>query len=117
MIVVKVGGAVVGLRARRARGRRRRARRRPADHRGDGPAGLEVALVGGRRVTDARAILVVREALLDVNRSSAHDRPARVGLVGDEIGLRATPVPELGEVGTPLPVRAARRCSMPWPTG
>ena len=67
-------------------------------------AGLEVTFVGGRRVTDERAILVVREALLEVNRRlCATIGPRAVGLAGDEIGLRATPVPELGCVGTPLP--------------
>ena len=55
-------------------------------------------------MTDVRAILVVREALLDVNRElCATIGPRAVGLAGDEIGLRATPVPELGCVGTPLP--------------
>ena len=58
-------------------------------------AGLDVSFVGGRRVTDERAIQVVREALLDVNRElcAARSGPRAVGLAGDEIGLRATPRP------------------------
>jgi acetylglutamate kinase len=69
-------------------------------------AGLQVSWVGGRRVTDDDAIGVVREALLRVNRDlCAAIGPRAVGLAGDEIGLKATPVPELGHVGTPLPCR------------
>jgi acetylglutamate kinase len=69
-------------------------------------AGLEVSWVGGRRVTDGAAIAVVREALLRVNRElCAAIGPRAVGLAGDEIGLQASPVPELGQVGTPLPSR------------
>ena len=69
-------------------------------------AGLEVSWVGGRRVTDDAAIAVVREALLRVNRElCAAIGPRAVGLAGDEIGLKATPVSELGHVGTPVPSR------------
>jgi acetylglutamate kinase len=69
-------------------------------------AGLEVSWVGGRRVTDDAAIAVVREALLRVNRGlCAAIGPRAVGLAGDEIGLKATPVSELGHVGTPVPSR------------
>ncbi len=56
----------------------------------------------GRRVTDAEALPVVREALLEVNRELCAAIGSRaVGLVGDEIGLCATPVPELGHVVRP----------------
>ncbi len=69
-------------------------------------ASLEVSWVGGRRVTDDAAIAVVREALLRVNRElCAAIGPRAVGLAGDEIGLKATPVSELGHVGTPVPSR------------
>jgi acetylglutamate kinase len=69
-------------------------------------AGLEVAWVGGRRVTGDTAIAVVREALLRVNREVCDAiGPRAVGLAGDEIGLKATPVRGLGHVGTPLPSR------------
>jgi acetylglutamate kinase len=69
-------------------------------------AGLPVTFAGGRRVTDAVALGVVREALLRVNRELCSAiGPRAVGLAGDEIGLRATRVPELGHVGTPVPSR------------
>ena len=68
--------------------------------------GLAVSFVRGRRVTDAATLEVVREALLAVNAAlcAAIGRRA-VGLAGDEIGLIASPVPELGLVGDPLPSR------------
>jgi acetylglutamate kinase len=69
-------------------------------------AGIESYFVGGRRVTDERSIGVVRDALLAVNRQlCAAIGPRAVGLAGDEIGLEATRVPELGHVGRPLPSR------------
>jgi acetylglutamate kinase len=69
-------------------------------------AGIESSFVGGRRVTDERAIGIVRDALLAVNRQlCAVIGPRAVGLAGDEIGLEATRVPELGRVGRPLPGR------------
>ena len=90
MIVVKVGGAVVDVRrSRRARRRGRRPRRRAADHGGDDGAGLSPTSSRGRRVTDASALPVVRETLLEVNRELCDAiGPRAVGLVGDEIGLR-----------------------------
>jgi acetylglutamate kinase len=68
--------------------------------------GLAVSFVRGRRVTDAGALAVVREVLLGVNAAlcAAIGRRA-LGLAGDEIGLSASPVPELGLVGDPLPSR------------
>jgi acetylglutamate kinase len=69
-------------------------------------AGLDVSWVGGRRVTDGAAIAVVREALLQVNQElCAAIGPLAVGFAGDEIGLKAIPVPALGHVGTPVPSR------------
>jgi acetylglutamate kinase len=77
--------------------------------------GLEVRFIGGRRVTSAAALEVVRAALAEVNRDvCAALGPQAVGLMGDEIGLPAVriQVPALGHVGDPLPsappaVRAA----------
>ena len=107
MIVVKVGGAVVDA-----------AELGDLDDavvvHGGGPqitaamaaAGLTASFVRGRRVTDEAALAVVRETLLAVNRElCAQIGPRALGLAGDEIGLQATRVPELGHVGTPLPCR------------
>ena len=86
MIVLKVGGSVVSV--------------------AELGAGRTATVLRGRRVTDAEALPVVREALLAVNRQLCAAIGSRaVGLVGDEIGLRATPVPELGHVGAPVPSR------------
>ncbi len=66
--------------------------------------GLEVRFVGGRRMTTPEALEVVRESFASVNASVC----AAVGalalpLAGDEIGLEAERLPELGLVGRPLP--------------
>jgi acetylglutamate kinase len=106
MMVVKVGGAVVGSELG--------ALEDVVVVHGGGAqisaamerAGLKVTFVGGRRVTDTAALAVVREALLRVNRGlCAAIGPRAVGFAGDEIGLKATLVPELGHVGRPLPSR------------
>ena len=66
--------------------------------------GLEVVFVGGRRVTTSAALEVVREAFADVNDElCAAIGPLAIGLHGDEIGMRAVRVPELGLVGEPIP--------------
>jgi acetylglutamate kinase len=66
--------------------------------------GLPVEFVGGRRVTSAAALEVVRRALREVNASlCAAIGPRAIGLDGDEIGLRAERVPALGLVGDPVP--------------
>jgi acetylglutamate kinase len=68
--------------------------------------GLEVAFVGGRRVTNAAAMEIVRASLVAVNDAVCAAIGSRaVGLLGDEIGLEATAVPELGLVGDPIPSR------------
>jgi acetylglutamate kinase len=68
--------------------------------------GLPVEFVGGRRVTTAAALEVVRESLVAVNAElCAAIGPLALGLIGDELGLEATQVPELGLVGDPLPTR------------
>jgi acetylglutamate kinase len=75
--------------------------------------GLEVSFVGGRRVTTAAALCVVRGAMASVNHEvCAAIGPHAVALMGDEIGLSAVRLPALGHVGEPLPsappaVRAA----------
>jgi acetylglutamate kinase len=111
-VVIKCGGAV----ADEAAGT---IRRLAAGHEacvvhGAGPQisaemerrGLPVEFVGGRRVTSVEAIEVVRASLVDVNRRlCAALGPRAVGLYGDEIGLQANPVPELGLVGDPIPSR------------
>jgi acetylglutamate kinase len=66
--------------------------------------GLEVRFVGGRRVTTREALEVVRESFASVNAAVC----AAVGalalpLAGDEIGLEAEQLPELGLVGRPVP--------------
>ncbi len=68
--------------------------------------GLPVRFVGGRRVTSAAALELVRRSLALVNASLCEAiGPRAVGLLGDEIGLRAERVPALGHVGDPLPSR------------
>jgi acetylglutamate kinase len=61
--------------------------------------------VGGRRVTSAEALPVVREAYREENRELCAVIGERAaGLMGDELGLEAAHVPELGHVGMLLPV-------------
>lgn len=68
--------------------------------------GLEVEFVGGRRVTSAAAMVLVRRSFALVNADlCAAIGECAVGLLGDEIGLRATPIPELGLVGDPVPTQ------------
>lgn len=70
--------------------------------------GIPVEFVGGRRVTNPAAIAVVRESLVAVGaETSAALGRAALPLVGDEIGLEARLLPELGLVGDPLPCRPA----------
>jgi acetylglutamate kinase len=70
--------------------------------------GLPVRFIGGRRTTSAAALEVVRAELLKVNAAlCAAIGSQAVGLAGDEIGLRATAIPELGLVGDPIPSRPA----------
>jgi acetylglutamate kinase len=67
---------------------------------------IPVRFVGGRRVTTPAGLAVVRGALVEANRSLCAALGERaVGLIGDEIGLEATRIPELGLVGDPLPSR------------
>jgi len=66
--------------------------------------GIPVSFVRGRRFTDPATLAVVRASLVAVGTElTGALGPAAVHLVGDEIGLRATPLPELGLVGEPVP--------------
>lgn len=68
--------------------------------------GIPVEFVGGRRVTTREGLTVVRSSFGAVNRAlCAELGPRAVGLFGDEIGLHALQLPELGLVGEPLPSR------------
>jgi acetylglutamate kinase len=67
-------------------------------------AGIPVRFVGGRRVTSPAALEVVRRSFAEVGAALCAALGNRADqLFGDEIGFRATPVPELGLVGDPLP--------------
>jgi len=68
--------------------------------------GIPVEFVGGRRVTTAAGLEVVHSSFASVNAElCAAIGPPAVGLFGDEIGMRARHVIELGLVGDPLPSR------------
>jgi acetylglutamate kinase len=110
LVVVKVGGAVAGTTARQIQGLA--ASRKVVVVHGAGPQisaemqrrGLPVEFVGGRRVTTADGLEVVRESFAAVNAALCEAIGAQaVPLFGDEIGLVARHVPELGLVGDPLP--------------
>jgi acetylglutamate kinase len=65
--------------------------------------GLPVEFVGGRREKPTEGLEVERESLASVNAAvCAAIGPRALPLFGDELGLRARQVPELGLVGTPL---------------
>jgi len=113
VVVLKVGGASTGGVGEAVAALRRAGSRVVVVH-GAGPQisqemerrGLEVRFVGGRRVTTWEGLAMVREGLEAVNEVvCAAVGPDAVGLAGDEIGLAAECVPELGLVGTPLPSR------------
>ncbi len=73
-----------------------------------GRRGIPVSFVGGRRVTSPAALAVVRESLVAVGaRVCARLGPAALPLVGDEIGLEARKLLELGLVGEPVPCSPA----------
>ena len=71
--------------------------------------GMPVRFVRGRRYTDPATLAVVRASLVAVGAElSAALGPAALHLVGDEIGVQATQLPELGLVGEPEPCRPAQ---------
>src|SRR5262245_63671074 len=108
-VVVKVGGAVA---SRSAEAVRELARdNEVCVVHGAGPqisvemerAGIPVEFVGGRRVTTAEGIEIVRASLQAVNTDLwAELGPRAVPFFGHDIGLRAEPVPGLGLVGEPV---------------
>ncbi|MBA3245698.1 MAG: acetylglutamate kinase [Actinobacteria bacterium] len=109
-VVVKLGGAVAGDSAETILALAQR--HRVCVVHGAGPQisaemsrlGLPVEFVNGRRVTTLAGLEVVRRSLADVNAVlCATLGELAVPLFGDEIGLQATPVPELGLVGEALP--------------
>ena len=66
--------------------------------------GISPTFVAGRRVTTSEVLEVVREGLTAVNEEVCRViGDDAVGLFGDEIGLRAHQVRELGLVGEPVP--------------
>jgi acetylglutamate kinase len=66
--------------------------------------GLVPGFVRGRRVTTPEVLALVRESFAEVNAAvCAAVGPRAVGLFGDEIGLAANRVEELGLVGEPVP--------------
>jgi acetylglutamate kinase len=68
--------------------------------------GVPVTFVRGRRVTDPATLSIVRSSLVAVGAElTAALGPGAVHLVGDEIGLQATPLAELGLVGEPVASR------------
>jgi acetylglutamate kinase len=68
-------------------------------------AGIESTFAGGRRVTTGEALPIIREAFREENAALCADLgPRAYGLMGDELGLEAERVPELGHVGMLLPV-------------
>ncbi|MHB1243852.1 MAG: amino acid kinase family protein, partial [Gaiellaceae bacterium] len=70
--------------------------------------GLDVEFVAGRRVTSAAGLEVVRASLAAVNAELCLALgPLAVPLFGDEIGLRAERIRELGHVGEAVPSRPA----------
>jgi len=114
-VVVKVGGSVAQVAAAQVSVRSLAApdRELVLVH-GAGPQisaemerrGIPVEFVGGRRVTSADALEVVRASFAQVNRELCMAiGPRAVGLFGDAIGLRARRLRELGLVGDPLPSR------------
>lgn len=66
--------------------------------------GISPTFVAGRRVTTSEVLEVVREGLTAVNEEVCRViGDDAIGLFGDEIGLRAHQVRELGLVGEPVP--------------
>ncbi len=116
LVVVKIGGASAGALGDRCRSEPVADGHEVVVVHGAGPQisaemerrGLEVRFVDGRRYTTREALVVVRESLSEVNGTLCDTIGARaVGLMGDEIGLEAESIPELGLVGTPRPSRPA----------
>lgn len=111
LVVVKCGGAVASVAAEGVQRLAASGRSVCVVH-GAGPQissemerlGLAVRFIHGRRVTEAAALAVVRQSLAGVNaRLCEALGPVAVGFMGDEIGLEAHTISQLGLVGEPLP--------------
>jgi acetylglutamate kinase len=120
-IVLKVGGAVAGEAATLALALAER--HEVCVVHGAGPqisaelerAGLEVRFVDGRRVTSKAALAIVRDSLAAVNAEvCAAIGPDAVPLFGDQIGLEAVRIAELGYVGSQLPCAPPAISSALW---
>lgn len=114
-VVLKLGGGVATAAAVRVQALRAAGDEVVVVH-GAGPQisaelrsrGFPVEFVDGRRVTSEAALGVVRSSLLAVGAALAAEiGPEALPLIGDEIGLEAHQLPELGLVGEPLPCRPA----------
>ena len=67
-------------------------------------AGIEPEFVGGRRVTSPETLAIVREALRSANQELCRQiGPRAAGVMGDDLGLLADPLPRLGHVGVLRP--------------
>ena len=108
-VVLKLGGAVAGDAVGLVRERHAAGDEVVVVH-GAGPQiteelhtrGLGTRFVQGRRFTDPATLAVVRASLVAAGAElSAALGPAALHLVGDEIDLRAVPIPALGLVGEP----------------
>jgi acetylglutamate kinase len=63
-------------------------------------AGIGSHFIGGRRVTSAEAMPIVREAYWQENQELCHQIGDRaLGLMGDDLGLEADRLPGFGHVG------------------
>jgi len=112
-VVLKVGGASVAGTADVVRELRTLGHAVCVVH-GAGPQisdemarrGLEVRFVNGRRVTTPEALEVVRDSFGAVSPAVCTAIGAdALPLAGDEVGLEAEQMPELGLVGRPVPSR------------
>ena len=112
-VVLKVGGASVAGTADVVRELRTLGHTVCVVH-GAGPQisdemarrGLEVRFVNGRRVTTPEALEVVRDSFGAVSAAVCTAIGAdALPLAGDEVGLEAEQMPELGLVGRPVPSR------------
>jgi acetylglutamate kinase len=112
-VVLKLGGAVAASGATRALELAAAGVEVVVVH-GAGPQisaellrrGIPAEFVRGRRVTSEAALGVVCESLREVGGTIAAELgPRALPLMGDEIGLEADRVPELGLVGEPRPCR------------
>lgn len=111
IVVLKLGGRVAAGAAREVAALRAGGSDVVVVH-GAGPQiteelerrGIPAAFVAGRRVTTEEVLDVVRSSFAEVSREVCSTiGPDALPLWGDEIGLRARQVEELGLVGDPVP--------------